>query len=243
MTKIYVGPYIETPKTQSWEGRGLQCAGMKSGDTNRMDSSCMTFIPDESFPLENVERQMFFSDMSKLEQAVSIDPSQVMEELMLFSQRYHQFWVEFKGAARFRWGVVQLRPAEEEMDEPRSVLLDERTISSLNTLSDSDFPAQPFEEILATLVEVRVRQVYDEVAAPQDVSYPGDTLTVLIRDLSSFIHLQQSPDMRSVQVKLTPEQLRQLALRPISGLGDRTIYEEVASCFIEPREAQEAEDT
>lgn len=50
-------------------------------------------------------------------------------------------------------------------------------------------------------------------------------LTVIIRNNASFIHLQDDPTYRSVQIELTQEQLQKLTLRCNT--------EEINKCFIE----------
>jgi len=49
-------------------------------------------------------------------------------------------------------------------------------------------------------------------------------LTVIIRDLSPFIHLQDPCNYRSVHIDLTPEQLHKLAMSSDESIGQ---------CFIE----------
>ena len=53
-------------------------------------------------------------------------------------------------------------------------------------------------------------------------------LTVIFRDAFPLIHLGDTPSYRSVQIGLTPEQLKAIKLRCET--------EEISSCFLEPNE-------
>ena len=62
---------------------------------------------------------------------------------------------------------------------------------------------------------------------------PEVQLTVVIRDTSSFIHLQEPVAHRTVHIVLTPDQKAQLDLRCTGRVGGTDIYEEIASAFLE----------
>ena len=64
---------------------------------------------------------------------------------------------------------------------------------------------------------------------------PGPkVLTVIIRDVSPFMHLQEPPTYRSVQIELTPEQREKLSLAWVASSGFTDYHEEVSQCFFEP---------
>jgi hypothetical protein len=58
-------------------------------------------------------------------------------------------------------------------------------------------------------------------------------LTVIIRDDSPFMHLQEPPRHRSVTLYFTPEQRKELKLRSIGRVGGEEFFEEISQCFIE----------
>lgn len=62
---------------------------------------------------------------------------------------------------------------------------------------------------------------------------PGKHLTVIIRDYSPLIHMQEPVSLRTVRIELTEDQRRQLALRwtHSSCAGDG--YEEVSQAILE----------
>lgn len=61
-------------------------------------------------------------------------------------------------------------------------------------------------------------------------------LTVIIRDPSNFIHLQEPCTFRSVQIKLNAEQQKQIALQQRGINCGKVYYEEISHCFFEPLE-------
>ena len=75
-----------------------------------------------------------------------------------------------------------------------------------------------------------MKQYYDKRA--------GDVLTVLIRDAGPMINFQDPPTHRSVRIHLTDEQVDSLALQCTGTSGGNPIYEDISSCFIEPREEE-----
>jgi len=64
--------------------------------------------------------------------------------------------------------------------------------------------------------------------------YPSNILTVVIRNDGPVIHCGDSPSYRSVQIKLTDEQIKQLVLSETNRVGVTAYYEEISRCFIEP---------
>ena len=70
---------------------------------------------------------------------------------------------------------------------------------------------------------------------------PGKILTVIIRDDGPFIHLGDTPTYRSVQIELTIEQRKSIALDLIGRSGDALQYESISKCFIEPNNNTEEE--
>ena len=58
-------------------------------------------------------------------------------------------------------------------------------------------------------------------------------LTVIIRDDSPFMYLQEPPRHRSVNIEFTPEQAEQLKLKSIGRSGGQEWFEEISQCFIE----------
>jgi uncharacterized coiled-coil protein SlyX len=65
-----------------------------------------------------------------------------------------------------------------------------------------------------------------------DSRRPGDTLTVVIRDDGPLIFCNDRPTYRSVQIRLTPEQIAAIELRHVgTNCGDE-IYESISCCFI-----------
>ncbi len=63
---------------------------------------------------------------------------------------------------------------------------------------------------------------------------PNNILTVIIRDNSPMIFLQDAVSHRSVKIELTHEQVEQLKLNWIGTSCGHDYYEEIAQCFIEP---------
>ena len=61
--------------------------------------------------------------------------------------------------------------------------------------------------------------------------YPSNKLTVVFRDDGPMIHCGDCPTYRSVQITLTDEQVRALAMRQTHS----QYHEEVSRCFIEPQ--------
>jgi hypothetical protein len=66
--------------------------------------------------------------------------------------------------------------------------------------------------------------------------YPSGKLTVVFRDDGPMIHCGDCPTYRSVQITLTDEQVRALAMRPTYNSGATQFHEEISRCFIEPDE-------
>lgn len=66
-------------------------------------------------------------------------------------------------------------------------------------------------------------------------------LTVLIRDDGPMIHCGDSPSYRSVQLKLTDEQIVALSRRQTHSSGGVEYFEQYSRCFIEeaPQNAME----
>lgn len=63
---------------------------------------------------------------------------------------------------------------------------------------------------------------------------PSNKLTVVFRDDGPLIQCNDSPAYRSVQITLTDEQVRALAMRPTYSSGPNQFHEEISRCFIEP---------
>ena len=59
-------------------------------------------------------------------------------------------------------------------------------------------------------------------------------LTVILRNDSPMIHCGDSPDYRSVQIELTPEQCTAIAPRKTGQSGYVEEYEAISKAFIEP---------
>ena len=58
-------------------------------------------------------------------------------------------------------------------------------------------------------------------------------LTVIIRNPSNFIHMQEPNTFRSVRIVLTEDQARKLELRQCGCIGMKPYYEEISQCFLE----------
>jgi hypothetical protein len=71
---------------------------------------------------------------------------------------------------------------------------------------------------------------------------PKNELTVIIRDNSPMIFLQDTPTYRSVKLFLNDEQMEQLVLNYIGTSCGTDYFEEISKCFIEPREAVSVKD-
>ena len=65
-------------------------------------------------------------------------------------------------------------------------------------------------------------------------------LTVIIRDLSPMIHLQEPVSHRRVTFELTEEQEDLLKLKCTGSVGSANIFEEYSSCFIEGSNMEKA---
>ena len=63
---------------------------------------------------------------------------------------------------------------------------------------------------------------------------PNNIMTVIIRDDGPMIHLNASPQYRTIQFRLTGEQLDQLNLKFVGVNNGLDHYEEIDRCFIEP---------
>ena len=75
----------------------------------------------------------------------------------------------------------------------------------------------------------------------QTLKYPGNKLTIVMRDDGPMINCGDTPTYRSVQITLTEEQLKMLALRPTYASGTTWYHEEISRCFIEPELTPNAE--
>ena len=73
-----------------------------------------------------------------------------------------------------------------------------------------------------------------------DHTYPGRILTVVIRDDSPFVHMQEPVRHRTVRIELTDAQIEQLRMRQTGTVMGVPMYEDVAQCFLEP-DTQESE--
>lgn len=71
---------------------------------------------------------------------------------------------------------------------------------------------------------------------------PSNKLTVVFRDDGPMIHCGDSPAYRSVQITLTDEQVRALAMRHTHSSGTNQFHEEISRCFIEPDVTPNAQD-
>lgn len=69
------------------------------------------------------------------------------------------------------------------------------------------------------------------------MKYPSNKLTVVFRDDGPMIHCGDCPTYRSVQITLTDEQVRSLAMLPTHSSGATQFHEEISRCFIEPEAA------
>lgn len=63
--------------------------------------------------------------------------------------------------------------------------------------------------------------------------YPGNKLTVIIRNDAPMIHCGDSPSYRSVQIALTEEQMQKLRLNYAHSSGGNDFHEDISKCFIE----------
>ena len=59
-------------------------------------------------------------------------------------------------------------------------------------------------------------------------------LTVILRNDSPMIHCGDSPEYRSVQIDLTPEQVAAIAPRKTGSSAGVEEYESISKAFIEP---------
>lgn len=66
--------------------------------------------------------------------------------------------------------------------------------------------------------------------------FPGDLLTVIIRDDGPMIFVGGSPSYRRVTLRLTREQQKKLRLYYVGRSGGNEYYETVDRCFIEKLE-------
>jgi hypothetical protein len=69
-----------------------------------------------------------------------------------------------------------------------------------------------------------------------DKKIPKVKLTVVIRDESPFLHLQEPVTHRSVVIWLTEGQLDQLALHCTGRIGGSDLFESLSQCFLESTE-------
>jgi len=66
--------------------------------------------------------------------------------------------------------------------------------------------------------------------------YPNDKLRVILRDDSPLMFADDSPSYRSIEIILTPEQIKQIELKWIGNTNGNDYYEEISKIFIEPEE-------
>ena len=59
------------------------------------------------------------------------------------------------------------------------------------------------------------------------------TLTVIIRDISPFVHLNGPVGLRTVRIELTKEQEEKLKLRSIGYINGVETFEEYSACILE----------
>lgn len=71
-----------------------------------------------------------------------------------------------------------------------------------------------------------MKQYYDRV--------PSKRLRVVIRNDAPLIHCQDHPAYRSVEIELTADQIKLLALKCVGVTGGTPIYEDISQCFLEP---------
>lgn len=60
-----------------------------------------------------------------------------------------------------------------------------------------------------------------------------NTLTIIVRNDGPMDYAGDSPTYRSVHIKLTDEQRKQVMLQPTHSHGSTWFFEEVSKCFIE----------
>jgi len=65
--------------------------------------------------------------------------------------------------------------------------------------------------------------------------YPNDILTVIIRDDCDMVMCGDSPKYRSIQIKLTNEQISKIKLYQTYSCGEKEYHECISSCFLEPK--------
>jgi hypothetical protein len=58
-------------------------------------------------------------------------------------------------------------------------------------------------------------------------------LTIIIRDDSPMAYANDSPTYRSIRIKLTEEQCKQVVLKPTYSSGGNWFFESISKCFIE----------
>lgn len=75
----------------------------------------------------------------------------------------------------------------------------------------------------------------DKFQTGDSTRVPDVMLTVVVRDISPFVFMQEPCVYRSVHIELTDEQRRQLALRNVGVNCGTPVYEEFAQAFLEPR--------
>ena len=64
------------------------------------------------------------------------------------------------------------------------------------------------------------------------------TLTVVLRNDSPMIHCGDSPEYRSVQITMTPEQCAALTLRKTGSSAGVDEHESISKAFFEPNSGQ-----
>lgn len=63
----------------------------------------------------------------------------------------------------------------------------------------------------------------------------GMKLTVILRRDAPMMFCGDSPSYRSVQIELTPEQIKRIGIQVDYKSGGKTVYEDISKCFIEPK--------
>jgi hypothetical protein len=62
---------------------------------------------------------------------------------------------------------------------------------------------------------------------------PNVKLTVVIRDIAPFVHMQEAPTHRTVHIELTDQQKDLLRLSCVGQVGGRPMHEELDKAFLE----------
>lgn len=68
---------------------------------------------------------------------------------------------------------------------------------------------------------------------------PRETmLTVVIRDVSAFVHLDEPVTRRTVRIQLTDEQIEKLRLHYTHSSHGSDFHEQISTCFLEEPETR-----